>query len=212
MYMGWFMALFKLNKKKKKPDFFELLYLQASKTYEGIKVLDSFFQGKIKNASEIICELEHDTDEYRRFIIDDLNQTFITPLDRKDIYAISRAIDDIMDMAKAIVEEVEVFEVEPNQYMKIIASTLSHAMSKLADSFKHLKERPNLSREAAVRSNLLLNNLGHLYIEAIKDLAESGGEISYLFKIREVFHRLFELVKQINYTNNRLLDTIVKTW
>ncbi len=206
------MFFFNLNKKKKKPDFFELLYLQASKTHEGCKVLDKFFQGKLENATDIICELEHETDEYRRFIIDDLNKTFITPLDRKDIYAISRAIDDIMDMTKAIIEEVEVFEVEPNEYMKIITSTLSHAMAKLSDSFKHLKERPNLSREAAVRSNLLLNNLGHLYIEAIKDLAESGREISYLFKIREVFHRLFELVKQIRYTNNILLDIIIKSW
>lgn len=205
------MAIFKVGRKKK-PDFFDLLFLQSSKTNEGIKVLDHFFQGKLKDPSEIICKLEHESDEYRRFIIDDLNQTFITPLDRKDIYAISRAIDDIMDMAKAIIEEVEVFEVEPNEYMRIISSTLSHAMSKLNDSFKHLKERPNLSREAAVRSNLLLNNLGHLYIEAIKDLSESGKDISYLFKIREVFHRLFELVKQIKYTNNILLDIIIKTW
>jgi uncharacterized protein Yka (UPF0111/DUF47 family) len=206
------MGLFNFSSKKKKADFFELLSLQMGNTFEGVKVLESFFLNKINDALDILCELEHQADEYRRFIVDDLNQTFITPIDRKDIYSLSRAIDDIIDITKAIVEEIEVFEVRPNQYMQMVATTLKHATSKLNDSIRHLKERPNLSREAAIRSNLLLNNLQHLYFEAIKDLAESNRDISYMFKLREIFHRLLELSKTINYTNNILLDIIIKTY
>ncbi len=206
------MGFFDFKHKKKKSDFFELLTLQTKNTLEGVIVLEKFFLNKIDKALDKLCELEHEADEYRRFIVDDLNQTFITPIDRKDIYSLSRSIDDIIDITKAIVEEIEVFEVRPNQYMQMIATTLKHATNKLTDSIHHLKERPNLSREAAIRSKLLLNNLQHLYFEAIKDLAESNREISYLFKSREVFHRLLELSKTINNTNNILLDIIIKTY
>ncbi len=200
------------RRSKKKRDFFKLLFLQMENIYEGVRVLDSFFLGREAKASEMLCELEHRADDYRRFIIDDLNQTFITPIDRKDIYSLSRSIDDIIDISKAIIEEIEVFEVRPNQYMQMITTTLKHATSKLYDSIGHLKERPNLSQEAAIRSNLLLNNMEHLYFEAIKDLAESGDSISQMFKLREVFHRLLDLSRAINSANNILLDILIKTY
>ncbi len=206
------MGLFNLSSKKKKLDFFKLLSLQMNMTFQGVTVLNHYFSQKEEDAVDKLCTLEHDADEYRRFIVDDLNQTFITPIDRKDIYSLSRSIDDIMDLAKLIVEEIEVLEVAPNQYMQMMSTNLMHACSKLNDSIKHLKQRPNLSREAAIRSNLLLNNLQHLYFEAIKDLSESDIEISYRFKLREVFHRLLELAKQIKTTNNILLDIIIKTY
>jgi len=205
------MRLFGLSKKKKL-DFFKLLNLQMQRTYDGVKLLDYYFKKNEEDVLDRLCQLEHEADEYRRFIVDDLNQTFITPIDRKDIYALSRSIDDIMDLAKIIVEEIEVLEVSPNQYMQMISTTLVHATSKLNDSINHLKERPNLSREAAIRSNLLLNNLQHLYFEAIKDLSELDTDISYRFKLREVFHRLLELAKQIKLTNNILLDIMIKTY
>lgn len=205
------MALFSFSKKKKL-DFFKLLNLQMQRTFDGVKLLDHYFKKNEEGVVDRLCQLEHEADEYRRFIVDDLNQTFITPIDRKDIYALSRSIDDIMDLAKIIVEEIEVLEVMPNQYMQMISTTLVHATSKLNDSINHLKERPNLSREAAIRSNLLLNNLQHLYFEAIKDLSELDTDISYRFKLREVFHRLLELSKQIKLTNNILLDIMIKTY
>ncbi len=200
------------RRQRKKRDFFELLCLQMENIYDGVKVLDSFFHTGEGDASERLCELEHQADDFRRFIIDDLNQTFITPIDRKDIYSLSRSIDDIIDISKAIIEEIEVFEVIPNQYMRMISTTLKHATSKLYDSIGHLKDRPNLSQEAAIRSNLLLNNMEHLYFEAIKDLAESGRDIPELFKLREVFHRLLDLSRAINSANNILLDIIIKTY
>ncbi|WP_461833417.1 DUF47 domain-containing protein [Desulfothermus sp.] len=205
------MGLFGFSKKKKL-DFFKLLNLQMQRTFDGVKLLDHYFKKNEEDVVDNLCKLEHEADEYRRFIVDDLNQTFITPIDRKDIYALSRSIDDIMDLAKIIVEEIEVLEVRPNQYMQMISTNLVHATSKLNDSINHLKERPNLSREAAIRSNLLLNNLQHLYFEAIKDLSELDTDISYRFKLREVFHRLLELAKQIKLTNNILLDIMIKTY
>ncbi len=54
-----------------------------------------------------------------------LNHTFITPIDREDIYALSRAIDDVMDYAYTTVDEMDILKVDPNPYLQKMASLLT---------------------------------------------------------------------------------------
>jgi len=56
----------------------------------------------------------------------------------------------------------------------------------------------------------LINNMEHLYHEAIKELAENG-DIAYMFKMREIYRRLFQIAESIRQANNILLDIVVKT-
>ena len=49
----------------------------------------------------------------RRILIDELNNTFITPIDREDLFDLSRHIDEILDYAKTTVDEIRLFNVTP---------------------------------------------------------------------------------------------------
>ena len=62
-----------------------------------------------KNA-KAVGKAEKAADEVRRVLIDELNRTFITPIDREDIYALSRAIDDVMDYAYTTVDEMDILK------------------------------------------------------------------------------------------------------
>ncbi len=190
-------------------DFFGLLVEQMEKTLEGVEVLEQYLHDGLDNTEVLMDRLEHEADEVRRCIIDDLNHTFITPIDRLDIYALSRAVDDIMDHATSTVEEMEVYELTADEYARMISTNLKHAAKKLYDSIGHLKERPNVATEAALRSKLLINNMEHLYHEAIKELAENG-DTAYMFKMREIYRRQFQIAESIRQSNNILLDIIVK--
>ncbi len=190
-------------------DFFGLLVSQMKKTLEGVTVLEQYLHGRTNDTQDLMDRLEHEADEVRRCIIDDLNKTFITPIDRLDIYALSRAVDDIMDHATSTVEEMEVYELTADEYARMISTNLKHAAKKLYDSIGHLKERPNVATEAALRSKLLINNMEHLYHEAIKELAENG-DTAYMFKMREIYRRQFQIAESIRQSNNILLDIIVK--
>lgn len=194
---------------KRKRDFFGLLISQMKKTLEGVTVLEQYLLDGVKNTQDLMDKLEHEADEVRRCIIDDLNHTFITPIDRLDIYALSRAVDDIMDRAASTVAEMEVYELAADDYARMIGTNLKHAAKKLYDSVRHLEERPNLATEAALRSKLLINNMEHLYREAIKELAENGN-ITYMFKMREIYRRQFQTAESIMQSDNILLDIIVK--
>lgn len=56
---------------------------------------------------------EKKAEEVRRILIDQLLCTFITPIDKEDIFALSRAIDDMMECANTTVDEMEVLYLEP---------------------------------------------------------------------------------------------------
>lgn len=56
----------------------------------------------------------------------------------------------------------------------------------------------------------MINNMEHLYHEAIKELAENG-DTAYMFKMREIYRRLFQIAESIRQPNNILLDIVVKT-
>ena len=55
-------------------------------------------------------------------MIYELNKTFITPIDREDLFALSRTVDDVLDYAYSTLEEVELLKVTPTGYMQRIAS------------------------------------------------------------------------------------------
>jgi len=180
-----------------------------AKTMEALQVLERYMMEGGSATLDVMDRLEQEADEVRRCIIDDLNHTFITPIDRLDIYALSRSIDDIVDHSASAVVEREVYEVRLDEYARMFGTNLKNAGKKLYDSLLHFKNRPKLATEDALRSKLLINNMEHLYREAVKDLAENP-DIAFIFKMRELYRRLFQVAESIRHSDNILLDIIVK--
>ena len=103
--------MFKLFKPKDNV-FHSLIEQQAELTHEGLEILLKYMKKpNAKNAEEMRMK-EKEADEVRRILIDELNRTFVTPYDREDIFALSRAIDDVLDYAYTTVDELYILEVE----------------------------------------------------------------------------------------------------
>ncbi len=92
------MSIWKFFGRKSKVDFYDLLLSQAEKPLGGCKALSSFLEGE--GDPEEVNRFEQEADDIRRILIDELNQTFITPIDREDIFALSGAIDDVVESSK----------------------------------------------------------------------------------------------------------------
>jgi uncharacterized protein Yka (UPF0111/DUF47 family) len=99
------------KRKKQNGDFFALLHEQGGKTLEGLCALCRFVESSTRENAEQVKDIETEADDLRRIIIDHLNQTFITPIDREDIFSLSRAIDDVMDYACSTVYEMQIYKV-----------------------------------------------------------------------------------------------------
>ena len=113
--------------KPRQDKFLQSLIRQAEITLQGMDALEAYMKKRSDKYAATVRQAEKDADEIRRILIDDLNRTFVTPMDREDIFALSRAIDDVMDYAYTTVEEMEVLDVEPNDFLRRIVSLLQDA-------------------------------------------------------------------------------------
>ena len=98
-------------KPKKNNEFFELFIESAQYFYQGTLLMDEVMMDhrkadiKVKESNEI----EHKADKINDAIIDKLNQTFITPIDREDIYAIANGLDDGVDRLQGTLQRIVIY-------------------------------------------------------------------------------------------------------
>lgn len=193
----------------KEKDFYGLLYGQSCKTVEGIEALSKYMHtGDVKESQRVV-EIEDEADELRRIIIDNLDNTFITPFDREDIFNLSGTMDDIVDYAKTTVEEMEIYELEPTESLISMVDILLNATRCLNTSIKYLRDHKAISAENAVKAKKLENDMETKYRLNLKELVRNE-DFSYVFRMREVYRHLSNLADKIDSTANMIHHIIVK--
>ncbi len=204
---------FKEFLRPRQSSFFRLLTEQAEKTREGLVALEEYMQTGESQAARRVTAIEKEADELRRILIDELNRNFVTPFDREDIFALSRAIDDVVDYAYSTVDEMAIFRVQPNAHLKRLVAVLREAAEELFFAVKNLAERPALASEHAARAKVLENQAESIYREAIANLFEgpkSLEDIVYLLKMREIYRHLSNAADRGDETANIIGDIVVK--
>ena len=103
-------------------------------------------------------ELEHEGDIITHEIMDRLNRTFITPIDRDDIHAITAGIDDVLDLTEEVADRIYMYKLEkPTQNLIQMAQILHQAVgevSKAVTSLRDLK-RPRRILDYTIEINRL---------------------------------------------------------
>ena len=95
-----------------------MLVEQTNITVTGLGLLTHYLKKRNSKVAKQISETEKQADEARRILIEDLMNTFVTPLDHEDIFSLSRDIDDILDYTDTTVDEMEILNVDPTPYMQ----------------------------------------------------------------------------------------------
>jgi predicted phosphate transport protein (TIGR00153 family) len=200
--------------KKRENIFIKMIHEQASLTLEGMEALKDYMAGSDHDSAARLNAKEKEADEARRVLIDQLNQTFVTPFDREDIFNLSRAIDDILDYAYSTVTEMEILKVEPTPYMLRIASLLRDAANELLMAVNCLVEHPRVSNDHAQRAKALENRVEDVYREALADLFSGVDDLAHvvkMLKLREVYRHLSNAADRGDEAANVVADIVVKT-
>ena len=199
---------------KPKPDkFLVLLEQQASYTLQGVETLAEYMQTPTKECADRLTMLEKEADEVRRILIDELNRTFVTPIDREDIHALSRSIDDIIDYAFSTVGEMSIFEVTPNDYLLRISTLLVDATREIYMGVVRLSDHPGVAEDHAVRAKALENRVEWVYREALAALFNMPKDVEHvveMLKLREIYRHLSNAADQGDEAANVLSDIVVK--
>jgi hypothetical protein len=189
--------------------FFELLSRQCLKTVEGLEALWNFAENGTKENANLVRNIEREADELRRILIEELDGTFITPLDREDIYALSRAIDDVVDYANTTVDEMEIYEVKGDEHIKEMVNILRKAARELNDAVKILQDYPKISSEHAVKAKSYENQMERAYHLALADLFK-GTDTVYMLKMREIYRHLSNAADRGDEAANIISSIVMK--
>jgi predicted phosphate transport protein (TIGR00153 family) len=195
-------------------NFLKLLCEQAELTLRGMDEMIVYMQGHDPEVARQVSEIEKEADEVRRILIAELNQTFVTPIDREDIFALSRTIDDVLDYAYSTVVEMEILKVESTSYLHRIASLLRDAAYELNLAVQRLEIHPGVANDHAQRAKALENRVEDVYREAIAALFSGPQDVQHvveMLKLREVYRHLSNAADRGDQAANVICDIVVKT-
>ncbi len=198
---------------KRQNIFIKLIHDQAALTFEGLEALNTYMQNQDTAAAKCLVLKEKEADEARRILIDELNRTFVTPFDREDIFALSRAIDDVLDYAYSTISEMEILKVKPTPFMQRISSVLRDAASELLQAVDRLEDHPGVASDHVQRAKALENRVEDIYREALADLFSGGEDIKQVIKMlkcREVYRHLSNAADRGDEAANVIADIVVK--
>jgi len=200
--------------KKRQNNFIKLIHDQASLTLEGMDALCVYLARPNPESSRLLDIKEKEADETRRIFIDELNHTYVTPFDREDLFALSRAIDDVIDYADSTVSEMEILKVEPTTFMQRMATLLRDAAYELLQAVDRLENHPSVANEHAQRAKALENRVEAVYREALADLFNDVKDIQHVvatLKMREVYRHLSNAADRGDEAANVVADIVVKS-
>jgi predicted phosphate transport protein (TIGR00153 family) len=199
--------------KKREDVFIARIHDQASLTLEGLEALKAYFENNDPETAKLLTKKEKEADEARRILIDELNRTFVTPFDREDIFALSGAIDDVLDYAYSTANEMDIFGIQATPFMKRIASLLRDAAYEILQAVDRLEEHPNVAGDHVKRAKALENRVEETYREALADLfshAESLDHMLEILKFREVYRHLSNAADRGDEAANAIANIVVK--
>src|SRR3954468_14240907 len=140
----------------------------------------------------VICEQEGD--RITHDIIQRLNQTFVTPFDREDIYALASGLDDIVDFIEEVADFLGLYRIEaPMAQAQEQARILHLACGELASSVICLRSLTN-PHQFTVAVNGYENDGDRVVREALASLFETGIDPMLVIRWKDIFERLEDAI------------------
>ena len=138
-------------------------------------------------------DYEHRGDEIGHRIYEQLNQSFVTPLDREDIISLYSSIDDMTDFIHSAADMMNVYKVEtvPPTAQKL-ADCIVGCAQEVVNAVPHLRKRGELKliQPAVIQINSLENQADDLLRAGLAELFDNPQDVVHLIKWRDIYEEM----------------------
>jgi predicted phosphate transport protein (TIGR00153 family) len=160
---------------------------------------------------EEIKATEHACDKITRGIIDRLNRTFVTPLDREDIHALAGSLDDVMDAIDAAAAVARLYKIQNVRAgARRLADIIVESADLLCDGMKALENDTKAVLEYAARVNQLEHEADRVHQDSIVELFDQEKDPIAVIKWKEIFDFLEAATDRCEDVGNLLEGVVVK--
>ena len=175
--------------------FFDLFDKIAEKVVMAAEVLEDTLQdyGHLEAAISKLRALEHEADQLVHEAMDRLNKTFVTPLDREDILALTHVLDDVLDYTQSAADCMSLYGIHATiPYSLEMATTLVSAAQQIRQGVTGLRNFGDIRGilDPCVRINSLENQGDATNRQALRALFGGGQDAVTILKWREVYEHL----------------------
>ena len=193
-------------------EFFDLFEEAGGNILRAAALLEEMlrdFPERNKLARDIlICE--QDGDRVTHDIIQRLNQTFVTPIDREDIYELASALDDVVDYTEEVADYLGLYNIEaPMSQAQDLAAVLHACGRQIAQAMPRLRGFKDISHYT-VEINRLENDGDRITREAIASLFDNRIDPMVVIRWKDIFERLEEAIDSCEHVANILEGIVIK--
>ena len=196
----------------KEERFYEDFTAMAEQIRHGSQLLDAMLapERPVWDKADEIKEVEHKCDFLTHEIIQRLNRTFVTPLDREDIYSLARSMDDVMDAIDASATILKLYHIDTvRPGARELARLVSDSATQLVHATKALERRKGVA-ECAVEINRLENEADRAHQAAVQALFQDERDAVVIIKWKEIFDFLEQATDRCEDVANVLEGVVVK--
>lgn len=162
-------------------------------------------------AHERMGIIEHEGDERRGELVEMLSGSITTPIDREDLFRLSRSIDDVLDTLRDFVREAHIYDIKKMPRLVPLIDWVIDGLDHLACAVSNVLDDPSCVVRDALHVKKQAGAIGRAYQYEIADLF--SDEISAeTFKRRELARRLDIAGIRLSEAADALADGAMKRW
>jgi hypothetical protein len=152
------------------PDFHAMLLEQCDSLIQALDALESYLGDNRPEQAAMVRELVEQAHDQAQSHLDTLHRTFVTPIDREDIYAVITGIDRVFDYVATSVREIELLDIAGDRWMQKMIAQLQKGAAALRKGFELFRTDPAGGGQHGEGARLAERNVEELYRQALYDM------------------------------------------
>ncbi len=198
----------------KQPKFFQLLLDIAEHSFEASKLLKELVAnpGNIEEIATQIHMIENKCDEITHSVKNELNETFVTPIDREDIFAITNALDDVVDGIDRVSTKMRLYKIKTPLKFGPQLSEILESQTELLVAAVQLMNANNykdtLDKLVTVRN--LETEGDNIFRDSISYLFENEKDVIEIIKKKEVLENFEKAVDKCQTATLAIEGALIK--
>jgi len=193
--------------------FFDDFQALADQIRAGAQLLEEMLapDPPLWDKADEIKEVEHKCDFLTHAIIQRLNRTFVTPLDREDIHALARSLDDVMDAIDAAASRIRIYKLDRVRFgARELAKIITSSAEQVGMAMKTLEQKKGIVVDHAIEINRLENEADRKHQEAVMRLFDEERDPMLVMKWKEALDFLEDATDRCEDVANVLEGVVVK--
>jgi len=193
-------------------DFYTLLDRHARKALEGVEALQEWVVCENREERcQRVRDLENEADVLKMELGRKLDESFVTPFDREDIFELSNRMDEVINSAKSAIREIEAYEINPTVTPNLaeLLEILVEGTRALVQSIHLLRNNLPDSSAQALIARKAENRFAKAYRASMKELLQMD-DVRHILRAKEVYRSLMQMAEKIDRVGEKLQHCVIK--